>query len=67
MGGGPERDKEHLLVILPQREPTSILERLKRRFPYVDVTFKSSLPDHDDRKVEIPAGLYLGLLIRTSF
>ena len=37
MGGGP--DKEHLLVILEQPKPDGILDNLKQRFPYIDITY----------------------------
>ena len=38
-GGGPK--PEHLLVILPFREPVEELERIKRKHPNIEVTFRS--------------------------
>lgn len=37
MGGGP--DKEHLLIVLWEPEPKHIIDELKRRFPYIDITY----------------------------
>lgn len=56
MGGGLEHQQEHLLIILPLREPTSILQSFKRQFPYITVTFKSTVADHGEANVDIPAG-----------
>ena len=39
MGGGPK--PEHLLVILPFREPVENLERIKRKHPNIEITFRS--------------------------
>ena len=39
MGGGPKT--EHLLVILPFREPVEALERIKRKYPHIEITFRS--------------------------
>ena len=37
MGGGP--DKEHLLIVLWDPEPKQITAEIKRRFPYIDITY----------------------------
>ncbi|KAL8686983.1 MAG: hypothetical protein Q9218_006716 [Villophora microphyllina] len=37
MGGGPR--PEHLLVVLPFSAPTTIFDRIRRRYPYVKITF----------------------------
>lgn len=39
MGGGPK--PEHLLVILPFREPVEALERIKKNHPHIEITFKN--------------------------
>ncbi|KAL8635525.1 MAG: hypothetical protein Q9228_006989 [Teloschistes exilis] len=41
MGGGPK--PEHLLVILPFNAPSKILERIRRKYPYVKITFHQLL------------------------
>ncbi|MCJ1279040.1 hypothetical protein MMC21_006861 [Puttea exsequens] len=41
MGGGHNHQPDHLLVILPYSEPTETLERLKKLFPYIRITFRS--------------------------
>ena len=63
MGGGPPKD--HLLVAMPQAEPTLIIARLRQSFPDVDITFVevtwhfsirevlASLPDDLFRKITI--------------
>ena len=48
MGGGP--DKEHLLIVVDFPKPEPILDRLKQRFPYVDITYvpvQNGKPDSD--------------------
>ena len=37
MGGGP--DQENLLIILWDPEPTHIIDEIKRRFPYFEITY----------------------------
>jgi len=37
MGGGP--DKEHLLIALWDPEPVAFTGEIKRRFPYIDITY----------------------------
>lgn len=37
MGGGP--DKEHLLIALWDPEPVAFTSEVKRRFPYIDITY----------------------------
>lgn len=39
MGGGSK--PEHLLVILPFREPVEALERIKKNHPNIEITFKN--------------------------
>ena len=39
MGGGPK--PEHLLVILPFREPVEALERIEKNHPNIEITFKN--------------------------
>lgn len=41
MGGGPDTKPEHLLVILPFEEPTMLIARIKKRFPYIKVTYEN--------------------------
>ena len=39
MGGGSK--PEQLLVILPFREPVEALERIKKKHPNIEITFKN--------------------------
>jgi len=41
MGGGPDHKPEHLLIIIPFPEPTEILNRIREKFPYITITYKS--------------------------
>ncbi|KAF6229873.1 hypothetical protein HO133_004210 [Letharia lupina] len=43
MGGGPDSKPEHLLVILPFKEPTEIFNRIRKNHPNIKITFKSLL------------------------
>jgi hypothetical protein len=58
MGGGP--DKENLLIILWEPEPTHITAEIKRRFPYFDITYfqldNSSSPWGGDSTKGVPTG-----------
>lgn len=40
MGGGPDSKPEHLLVIMPFKEPTEIFDRIRKNHPNVKITFK---------------------------
>lgn len=59
MGGGPDSKPEHLLVILPFKEPTEIFDRIKKNHPNIKITFKSLLFTSTPWKgeEEIPKGL----------
>ena len=37
MGGGP--DREHLLIVLWDPEPTGLIAQIKDKFPYIDVDY----------------------------
>ena len=57
MGGGTK--PEHLLVILPFKEPTDVFERIKKNHPNIKITFRSLLFTNSPWKgdEEIPEGL----------
>jgi hypothetical protein len=61
MGGGP--DKEHLLIVLWEPEPKHITAEIKRRFPYIEITYLqldlSSNPWGGDMTKGVPTGQYL--------
>ncbi len=40
MGGGPDVKPEHLLIIIPFNEPTTIIERIKKNHPNIKITFR---------------------------
>lgn len=56
MGGGPA--KERMLITLPMKEPTELVERLRSKFPHIDITFKnvSYTKDKAQHESEIPSG-----------
>lgn len=60
MGGGP--DKEHMVILLWEPEPTKQIEEIKRRFPYISITYlnlkDSNKPRDDGAKLDIPKELY---------
>ncbi|OCT48959.1 hypothetical protein CLCR_05293 [Cladophialophora carrionii] len=60
MGGGP--DKEHLLIALWEPEPKHITAEIKRRFPYIEITYLelelSSNPWGGDMTKGVPTGQY---------
>ncbi|KAL8824379.1 MAG: hypothetical protein Q9191_005091 [Dirinaria sp. TL-2023a] len=39
MGGGSDTEQQHLLIALPFEEPTKSLERLKKNFPRIKVSY----------------------------
>ena len=41
MGGGPDSKLEHLLIVLPFEEPTQSIERIKKKFPNIKVTYEN--------------------------
>lgn len=57
MGGGP--DKEHLLILSWSDEPENLKAEIKRRFPYIDVTYRkvmgAAIPKDEDAKL-VPPG-----------
>jgi phosphoglycerate dehydrogenase-like enzyme len=60
MGGGP--DKEHMVILLWETEPTTRIEAIKRRFPYIEITYlnlkDSNKPRDDGAKLDVPPELY---------
>lgn len=40
MGGGHDVKPEHLLIIIPYNEPTTIIERIKKNHPNIKITFR---------------------------
>ncbi|EXJ56812.1 hypothetical protein A1O7_07156 [Cladophialophora yegresii CBS 114405] len=60
MGGGP--DKEHLLITLWEPEPKHITAEIKRRFPYIEITYleleMSSNPWGGDLTKGVPTDLW---------
>lgn len=53
MGGGDQQPPKHerMLIILPIKEPTAILDQIRKDHPYIDITFLNrSLPDGLDPK-----------------
>ncbi|MCJ1396968.1 hypothetical protein MMC11_000160 [Xylographa trunciseda] len=40
MGGGPEKKPEHLLCTLPFPEPKAILDRIRKSFPHLSITYR---------------------------
>ncbi|CAF9935298.1 MAG: hypothetical protein ALECFALPRED_006356 [Alectoria fallacina] len=60
MGGGPDTKPEHLLVILPFKEPTEIFDRIKKNHPNIKITFKSLFISSSPWKgvEEIPTEIY---------
>ena len=41
MGGGPK--PEHMLVILPFREPVGVFDRIRRDHPHIKITYRNLL------------------------
>jgi len=39
MGGGAESPRENLLLVLPIPPPQEILDRLKLKFPHVEINY----------------------------
>jgi len=42
MGDAPELPKERILCILPNDEPTEVLDKLRKQFPNVEITYITS-------------------------
>ncbi|MCJ1437100.1 hypothetical protein MMC27_006485 [Xylographa pallens] len=40
MGGGPDQKPEHLLCTLPFPEPKAILDRIRKNYPHMKVTYR---------------------------
>lgn len=40
---GPGGPREHLLLILPVEEPKEQLDRIRKNYPYIDVTYHQML------------------------
>ncbi|KAL9136324.1 MAG: hypothetical protein Q9175_002469 [Cornicularia normoerica] len=60
MGGGPDAKPEHLLVILPFKEPTEVFDRIRKNHPNIKITFRSLLFSSTPWKIEddIPKEIY---------
>jgi hypothetical protein len=42
MGGGNDgihHELEHMLILIPQTEPTELIERIRRKYPYIHIHF----------------------------
>ncbi|MCJ1417051.1 hypothetical protein MMC32_003390 [Xylographa parallela] len=40
MGGGPDQEPEHLLCTLPFPEPKAILDRIRKNYPHIQITYR---------------------------
>ncbi|MCJ1316697.1 hypothetical protein MMC15_002018, partial [Xylographa vitiligo] len=40
MGGGPDKTTEHLLCTLPFPEPKAILDRIRKNYPDIQITYR---------------------------
>lgn len=60
MGGGPDPKPEHLLVIIPWREPTAIFERIKKNHPNISITYRSSVNPYEvwDKRETVPEEVF---------
>ena len=67
MGGGPARD--HLLCALPGPEPEGIIERLRKKFPKIEITYHNISESFDFVKVrkELPADIWDDISIIFTF
>ena len=66
MGGGP--DKEHMVIVLWEPEPTAQIAELKRRFPYITITYINASDtnkrrDDNAASLNIPPELYASATI----
>ena len=53
MGGGPW--KEHLLITLTTPEPTAEIEKLKKRFPGIEIVFRQAGNGEIEKELYKPA------------
>lgn len=61
MGGGSDTEQQHLLVALPFAEPTKVIERIKKNFPRMKVSYVNlnDLPSlWEDVARHVPKGIY---------
>jgi hypothetical protein len=67
MGGGP--DKEHMVIVLWDEEPKQVTDEIKRRFPYINVTYfclRNSSKPQEDHTQRVPKGFQLQRLITNT-
>ena len=66
MGGGALKD--NLLIIVPGKEPTQAIERLKKRFPGLEIKFFSVAANLSfDNLKKIPVEIYKDVTILVTF
>lgn len=67
MGGGPAKD--HLLIISPQDIPSAIIDTLRKKFPQIDITFRSTTWTHDAAEIarQLPKDVFKDATILVTF
>lgn len=66
MGGGPAKD--HLLIVLPFKEPVDTIEALRKKFSDIDITFHNTsyTRDHEQLRKELPSDVWKKVRTRWS-